>query len=492
MIKILYNPSTTVTVSLKDVGVKIKPQEEHTIPMYRTSDYAASSEILDAIRDGDIQVGNGDIYYTDAGEGEVYLRTLSGDSAFIKSDSGGVNEFDNIVVTDSSTGKKACVVPMNQWTMMRELYNDPSNPVYLDSGFTPILGEGGWAEDHADRILNLENIHAKHGWHQNEIRGLTYKKPKDLLIYYGWLNSFNSAQNSWDNEKVAQDMAKYDIIVFGDGVQDTGHGDYANTSVIIPRLKELKPSILIFGYVTVNQSLANFQNKVDDWDDLEVDGIMMDEAGYDFGTTTTNDRDAFNTKVDYVHDKTYSNICFVNAWNMDHIIGTDNDGSYPNATWNPSTNESNLTNTDWYLLESFAVNTAAYTSPADYAPKADWIARGTKAISHRYTYGINLASVNVIEDGLTADEDFFDFTFISACMWGLEANGSSDIYYGASSAKTEFLPRPDVSGLQNIWSLSPSVQEDNNDSDVYHRYVDFGKLSLDFSTGAEVSTITKY
>ena len=59
-----------------------------------------------------------------------------------------------------------------------------------------------------------------------------YQKPSNLLIYYGWINSFNSSVNSWTNEKVAQDMAKYDLIVLGDGVQDSGHGDYSNTEII--------------------------------------------------------------------------------------------------------------------------------------------------------------------------------------------------------------------------------------------------------------------
>ena len=33
-------------------------------------------------------------------------------------------------------------------------------------------------------------------------------RPKNLLIYYGWLNSYNSADNGWDNENVAQSMSE--------------------------------------------------------------------------------------------------------------------------------------------------------------------------------------------------------------------------------------------------------------------------------------------
>lgn len=371
----------------------------------------------------------------------------------------------------------------------REIFNDMENPLY-DSNVTPILGSGGILQDHADKISNLETIHGKTGWHNQQVIKSAYQKPSNLLIYYGWLNSFNSSVNSWNNEKVAQDMAKYSLIVIGDGIQDSGHGDYSNTEVIIPRIKALNPNAKIFGYVTINQSLANFESKVDDWETLQVDGIFLDESGYDYGSTTTNGRDAFNTKVDYVHGQTYANLCFVNAWNMDHIIGTANDVSYPNTTWNPNLVESNLTYNDYYLLESFAVNTLVYGT--NYEVKTDWSLRGDKAQTHRYNYGINLVASCVIEDGHADTSDLFHFAFTSAMMFALEGFGSSDDYYGASSAKNTFIERPDVTALGEVYSLSTTVQVDVGDSDVYHRYIQFGKLSLDFSSGAQTSTITKF
>jgi hypothetical protein len=394
-----------------------------------------------------------------------------------------------VVITTPSASISGPFHLMQTLVNRRELFNDEENPIY-DSTLTPILGSGGVLEDHNVKINNLENIHDKLGWHNQLITKSSYKKPDSLLIYYGWLNSFNSAVNGWNNEKVSQDMAKYNIVVFGDGVQDSGHGDYSNTQVIIARIKELNPSTKIFGYVSTNQSLANFQSKVDDWEVLQIHGIFMDESGYDFGSVDTNGRSAFNTKVDYVHSNTYANLCFVNSWNVDHIIGTENDVSYPNSTWNSSLEESNLTYDDYYLLESFAVNTVSYGN--DYESKSDWLLRGERACLHRYNYGINLVGSCVIEDGHVDSSNLFDFAFISAMMFSLEAFGSSDQNYGASSAKTEFLTRPDISGLGEVYSLSSLVQEDGGDEDIYYRYVQFGKLSLDFSTSAQSSSIEKY
>lgn len=317
-----------------------------------------------------------------------------------------------------------------------------------------------------------------------------YVKPYDMLLYYGWPNSFNSAVNGWDNEKVAQDMARYEIVVFGDGVADPTHGDYANTLVIIPRIKELNPRTKIFGYVATTEILANFKTKVDQWYDLGVYGIFVDSAGYDYGTPATNGREPFNERIDYIHNKAYCNVVFANAWNSDHILGTVNDPVYPNSTWNPNLVESSLGQYDYVLLESFPINTSVW-SPG-YEGKAEWLARGEKILAHRKTYGVNVAGVGVIDNGNVAGQALFDFGFVSALMFALKAFGTSDINYGASSAQVDWWTRPDVSGLSYIWSLDPSVQEDVNDANVYWRYVKNGRLKLDFTPAAQASAIEKW
>jgi hypothetical protein len=390
------------------------------------------------------------------------------------------------IVTDYLTGKSARFSIMQALINRREIFNDDENPVYM-AGHVPLIGSGG-------SVTNLNNIHGKLGWHNQEVQKGLYQRPKDLLIYYGYLNSFNSAVHGWDNQKVAKEMAQYGVLVFGDGLQNPSHPDYANTQVIIPRIKALNPSALIFGYVTVNQSLTDFQTKVDQWNTLGVHGIFLDEAGYDYGTTTTNGRDAFNAKVDYVHGRSSAKLAFANSWNMDHIIGTANDTSYPNTTWNPDLHESKLTADDWYLLESFCINTTSYTAstPDGYEPKADWAARGVKAQGHRATYGINLAAVGIINDDNVDGQDLFDFQFVSGCMWSLDAVGTSSTSYGASTAQVKWWTRPDVSKMGPIYSLNSSVQVDVSDADVYWGYVQTGKFMLDFSDSAQDATATKW
>jgi hypothetical protein len=309
--------------------------------------------------------------------------------------------------------------------------------------------------------------------------------PDSLMIYYGWLNSFNSSTNSWTSEKVAQDLARYDLIVVGDGVQDSSHGDYSNTQVILPRIKELNPSAKVFGYVTVNQTYASFKSKVDGWETLEVDGIFLDESGYDYGKT----RSEFNDRVDYVHSQIHAKLCFANAWNLDHILGIVNDASYVNTTYNIDKVESNLLSSDYVLLESLAINTDSYTSTSGYESQTQWKARVDKAIALRKTYGINMVGCGIINDSNSNWSRMYDFGYTSVLIAGLDGYGVSDTLYGASSAKGKFYSRPSIMELGNYWSLDPAIGTDGN---KHLRYLKDGKLTIDFTSSSESSSIDRY
>jgi len=378
-------------------------------------------------------------------------------------------------VIDSYTNIMGTYLLMQVLLNRREIYNDEENPLYL-AGHIPLLGPTG-------SVTNLNNIHSKDGWHNTQVQSNRYLRPKNLLIYYGYPSGFNA---HWDNELVAQDMARMGLIVLGNGLENPSHPDYANTSAIIARVKALNPSALIFGYVSTNQVLSTFESKVDQWEVLQVHGIFMDESGYDYGKT----RAEFNERVDYVHGKTYAKLAFANAWKTDNILGTTNDASFPNTTYNPDLLESALTSNDWILLESFGINTTAYSSENGYEGSSQWSIRASKAISLRAQYLVNFAGVGIINDDNANGQDLFDFGFISALMCALEAFGTSDTSYGSSSGKANYWSRPTVAGLTDIYTMNPAVQIDINDSDVYHRFMRGGHAKLDFSSGAQLSDLT--
>jgi len=308
-------------------------------------------------------------------------------------------------------------------------------------------------------------------------------RPANVLFYYGYPNSFNSAVNVWVNEKVAQNMAGYDIVVLGAGVEDPAHPDYANTQVILPRLRVINPNMKIMGYVAAAQTIANFKLKVDRWNTLHANGIFIDEAGYDFGKT----RLEFNEMVAYVHGKSSANVCCVNSWNPDHVLGLANDVSYPNTTWNSVLMPSKMLPTDCLLLESFPINTTAYSGTGGYEAKADWLARGRKAVGLRRRYGISLAAVGIINDDNAAGQALHDFGYISALMFALEAWGTSSNNYGASTSQVKFWPRPNIDVLREIYEVEPIVKEVAGDADAWLRYCKQVKLLVDFSIGAQTS-----
>jgi hypothetical protein len=107
---------------------------------------------------------------------------------------------------------------------------------------------------------------------------------------------------------------------------------------------------------------------------------------------------------------------------------------------------------------------------------------------------VKFASAGIINNGNAAGADLFKFSQVAALMASLEANGTSDTGYGAGSAAVDWWTRAFItySSLGRVWSLNPSVQLDAADADVYHRYVENAKLSLDFSAGAQASTIVTY
>jgi hypothetical protein len=378
------------------------------------------------------------------------------------------------VWTDPETGLQGAPATMQAFVNRRELYGDADtdNPVYVE-------GHAGVVQN----VQSMADIHGKLGWHNQLVEEARRSRPEDLLVFYAGLSLFQGLN---DNELVAQELAKYGVLILASGIADPTHWDYANTSVIIPRVQALNPRTKIFGYVQTPLAFMTFQAQVDDWAALGVPGIMMDEAGYDYGTN----REDFNTRVDYVHAQGL--VVMANAWNEDHVFGTVDDPSFPNTSYNPGELESSLNSSDWYLLESAPINTDAFVASGGYQSKGDWAVRGVKAVQHRANGGPNIAACGIIDDANPNGQDLFDFGFVAAMMFSLDAWGASDTLYGAGTSKARWWTRPDVAGMGISGWINPAVQVDANDAEIYWRYVENGRFSIDFTEALQVCTIEKY
>lgn len=262
----------------------------------------------------------------------------------------------------------------------------------------------------------------------------------DMLVFYGYVNSFNSASNSWDNDLVTADIgSKYQKVVFGAGVADPSHPDYANASYIINKLKTDYPGIEIFGYVSANQSLQGFQAQASQWDTIGATGVFLDEYGYDFGVT----RQQQNERLLFVKQLNYATKAMVNCWNVNHALGISDDPAFPNTTYNPTLDASLLDANDWYMLESFVWN---WTIPGYWTLDHE-IDRLDKARLAKASYPINLTSITIIDEADPNAQIIFDKTYKFSHLGKLEAMGSADLSYGASSATTKYYVRPSVSHL---------------------------------------------
>jgi len=141
-------------------------------------------------------------------------------------------------------------------------------------------------------------------------------KPKKLGVYYGWPSVVNGSQST---NEAANVFNYYDLIIFGLDLESTSHPDHYNTKTII---QNINSSTEVFGYVPVGRTLGlsidEIKLKINHWQDsMNVDGIFIDEAGYDFGVSRIKQ----NEIISYVHSLGLK--LFINAWKVNDIFGDD-------------------------------------------------------------------------------------------------------------------------------------------------------------------------
>lgn len=246
-----------------------------------------------------------------------------------------------------------------------------------------------------------------------------------LAIYYGWPSVVNGAAG---NVSVASNtFAQFDLIVFGAGLEDVSHGDHANTVSIINNLNAIGGK-KVFGYVNVGctpNSTISIQQKIKKWKDMNVYGVFLDCAGFDYGVTRTKQ----NEITDYAHDQGLQ--VFMNAWNPDDIGGELNESGLIQP--------SSVGAGDWYLAESWLVSGNGYLSISDWAVKAD------KCLTYKRNKGIETAVIATNKENSAtpadAQTDKFKMASWAAAMYGFPFQWS-DIWYSAGNNVLNLYPNP--------------------------------------------------
>ena len=254
--------------------------------------------------------------------------------------------------------------------------------------------------------------------------------PQYLCLYYGWPSYVNGLGIvGGDVIDAATFFSKFDVIVFGGGLQEPSHPDYQNTKAIIARLKQLKPGIKVFGYVTIRGTSQGGLNDtqlaaaVDAWRAMGITGIFGDE--YDFSHDATRSRQ--NTFVSYVHSKNLA--VFANGGNIEEVLGG-------------SDCLLDKVHGDYYLMESFLYGWGQYW------PLSEWKLKADRAYYYKKTKGVSIACVaTTAASQATATSnttDGYKMSWNAAFMYGFDAYQFTDKVYSAQSsqATVNFYPNP--------------------------------------------------
>jgi len=253
--------------------------------------------------------------------------------------------------------------------------------------------------------------------------------PGKLAIYYAWPSTVNGSGG--DTNAATEVFNDYAIVVFGDGLQDAGHGDHANTTTIINNLNTPPNDIAVYGYIPIgviseNLSMAEIQSRVDDWEAMGVAGIFLDEAGYDYGVSRQRQNDA----VDYVHSKGLS--VFINAWDPDDVFS-----DAVESTYNPTGEATHLGSNDIYLHESFQIILSNYQDAVFWASKSD------KGFNYKNLFGTQMATVTTVSAGAPEfHRGKFDYAWYSTLLYGFELMGWGELYFSASDSMLPPRARP--------------------------------------------------
>jgi len=251
-----------------------------------------------------------------------------------------------------------------------------------------------------------------------------------LLIYYGIPQGINQV---WDDTEAANLFARYDVIVFGESLEEKSHSHHLSTQIIIKKIKELNQKAKIYGYVdlgvtTVNYSSSELKSRSKQWKEMGVDGIFLDDAGYDYKVS----RKRLNETVQYIHNLGLS--VFANAWKPEDIFASTVD-----PIFNPKGVATALGKNDIYLFEEFLEPSDITAKQAPSVFGKSFRKKVDKALAFRKELGIKLMAVSEIDYTVystNAVRKFFRMTEAAAGVFSLDAYGVAPLHFSASPRKS--------------------------------------------------------
>jgi hypothetical protein len=295
-------------------------------------------------------------------------------------------------------------------------------------------------------------------------------RPRKLLIYYAWPSVINGSTSV---PQAAAHFAKYNYVVIGDGLQNPG-GDHDNTQAIIQ--SSTTATTKFFGYIDAGVSTQNLTEQqiataMDNWQAMGIDGIFLDDFGYDFGVT----RERQNALVNLAHARFLPVI--VNAWDPEDVFGV-----LPDAVFNPNGLASEILPTDFYLAESYQVQEGEYQNPND------WMNKASLLDSFRRNIGFGVMSTTTNNAVNAYSQTKFNYAWFSSMIFDHEATAWGEYSFSSDNARAPYRPRPVVTRLGNRFTNSP-VQSGS----IVSRNTILGRVWVDtvaHTGGYDLATLT--
>lgn len=251
---------------------------------------------------------------------------------------------------------------------------------------------------------------------------------KKLAIYYGWPSSVNL---HYTVPAAAAEFSKYHLVVWGAGLQNGSHPDYANVVAILqhPEMVNVK----VFGYINMVDNVETNKTNIDLWAALpNIAGIFGDQFGYDYQISRTIQ----NELIDYTHAKALS--FFANGWNPRDVLGSDIE-----PTYNPDGVATHLNKKDWVLLESFGLRNGNFEVFDDLQK------RGWAYFRYAKDVGVSVATITTANSD-PFDQARWDYAYFASLLFGFDAQGFGEPDYSATSALLPFRTRKRFYG--NVYS----------------------------------------
>lgn len=218
------------------------------------------------------------------------------------------------------------------------------------------------------------------------------------------------------------------MVVLGDGLQDPRHPNHEATRELIAGL----PSTRFFGYIDLgvhsphhpvqNLALDEIQRRAEAWKALGMQGVLLDDYGYDFATTRPRQIEA----VQAVHGQGLKAIA--NSWDPRHALDSEAGPANPKGSPTP------LGRGDFYLFESYLVSNGEWTGFKTWRSKANTLARFEKS-------GVQILSCTTASP-LCSPTEMWPFTALCAWIDGHHACGWGEPNFSAGDNLAPWRERP--------------------------------------------------